>query len=268
MGDFRFHGMQWMRVEMSHRVKQAWASWHKFRIALTDPRIHLRLRLRAFESLISSVILYGCRTWSLTNHLKSQLDNVERSMLAKIMHCPAHMRRLAPGTSFVDRARLKRKLIVRALKSRHNARQPSSTHPQRGSICWVERVTRAQWMWALRVAQKPESSLVSLAVQCYPHTVHPLGRRTCSLHHFSLGMEHDSPEHFVPQWRSAVQWHDRVGAAALSGTSRRGARTFAWLSSAKSDELNWFKQMHKYVSDECKCSGLYKLLSVLPNRHE
>ena len=185
MGDFRFHGMQWMRVEMSHRVKQAWASWHKFRIALTDPRIHLRLRLRAFESLISSVILYGCRTWSLTNDLKSQLDNVERSMLAKIMHCPAHMRRLAPDTSFVDRARLKRKLTVRALKSRHNARQPSSTHPQRGSICWVERVARAQWMWALRVAQKPESSLVSLAVQCYPHTVHPLGRRTCSLHYFS-----------------------------------------------------------------------------------
>ena len=181
-------------------------------------------------------------------------------MLSKIMPFPARLQKFGADVSFSDRARLKRNLIKLALHFRRCSSKATAANPLRDSMCRLERVARSQWTWARKVAQMPSDSLVQLAVLCFPHTVHPLGRATCSLHYFSLGYEHDNPENWQPQCRSAVYWHDRVGAIAVSGVNRKGVRTIAWLAKAKLDSSVWFEQRQDFVLSECKNSGLYVLL--------
>ena len=84
----RVAGMLWIRQELKHRMKLGWGAWHKYQAVLTDKRVRRRLRLRAFDSLVVSVILHGCRSWSLTADLKLHLDEMERAMLSKL--CTFH----------------------------------------------------------------------------------------------------------------------------------------------------------------------------------
>ena len=73
------------QIEIAHRLRLAWASFHKHRKALTNRGVSLRLRLRLFHSVVSPVALFGLSCISLTDGLLRKIDVVQRRMLRCIV---------------------------------------------------------------------------------------------------------------------------------------------------------------------------------------
>ena len=73
------------QIEVAHRLRLGWASFHKHRKALTNRDVSLRLRLRLFHSVVFPVVLFGLSCISLIDGLLSKIDVVQRRMLRYIV---------------------------------------------------------------------------------------------------------------------------------------------------------------------------------------
>ena len=54
-------------------------------VLLRQDKIKLKIRLKSYKSLIKSILLYNCGTWSLTKHQEENLDTYHRKQLRKIL---------------------------------------------------------------------------------------------------------------------------------------------------------------------------------------
>ena len=72
-------------TELHHRLAAGWSKFHSFRSELTSASYSLRSRLRLFETIVSTTVLFGCSTWALTRSLLHSLDVVRRKMLRYVL---------------------------------------------------------------------------------------------------------------------------------------------------------------------------------------
>ena len=80
-GDVKERG----RLELAHRVQIAWMRFHKHRDIFLDKNINIRSRLKFFQSVISTTVLYGLPACALTGQQVESLDILQRKMLRRIV---------------------------------------------------------------------------------------------------------------------------------------------------------------------------------------
>ena len=68
-------------VELENRIKAGWAAFHKHKGELCSKFYALRDRVRLFDAVVSSAVLYGSATWTLTKCMEQHLRAAWRKML-------------------------------------------------------------------------------------------------------------------------------------------------------------------------------------------
>ena len=81
----RFHDPQ--ELELSSRIASAWGAFSKHKEELTCRRFRIGDRLKLFEAVVSTTVLYGCETWTLKVEQQRRLRSVQRKMLRMILKC-------------------------------------------------------------------------------------------------------------------------------------------------------------------------------------
>ena len=70
---------------VSNRVRCAWAKFHEHHATLTNRHVHVRLRLRLFDSVFSPVVLYGLAAAPLKKGDLERVSVTQRKMLRIIV---------------------------------------------------------------------------------------------------------------------------------------------------------------------------------------
>ena len=70
---------------VDHRLACAWMKYRSLQHALEDKYVSIKLRLKLFESVVSSTLLYGLETAPLTQSLLNRIDVVQRVMLRRMI---------------------------------------------------------------------------------------------------------------------------------------------------------------------------------------
>ena len=71
--------------DINRRKGLASAAWNKNSTLLKNKTLPLLLRVRYFEAFISSIFLYQCGTWTLTDKLNHKIDVFQRLFLKRIV---------------------------------------------------------------------------------------------------------------------------------------------------------------------------------------
>ena len=72
-------------TEFHNRLAAGWAKFHTFRNELTSKSYSVRSRLRLFEAVVSTTVLFGCCSWALTKAMVTELDITRRRMLRYVL---------------------------------------------------------------------------------------------------------------------------------------------------------------------------------------
>ncbi len=72
--------------ELSNRVAVAWGAFSRHKQELTDRRHKIKDRLKLFDAVITSTMLYGCESWTLRVDQRRQLQSVQRKMLRMVLN--------------------------------------------------------------------------------------------------------------------------------------------------------------------------------------
>ena len=65
---------------MKRRIGQGWSAFCKLDNIMRDKIVPMRLKRKAFNECILSVLTYGCETWSLSNAQLEKLVITQRKM--------------------------------------------------------------------------------------------------------------------------------------------------------------------------------------------
>ena len=72
-------------VQYGHRIQCAWCKFHQYGHVLTNKQVSLRCRLKLFQSVVSSTILFGLSEVPLSQSQLTQLGALQRRMLRRIV---------------------------------------------------------------------------------------------------------------------------------------------------------------------------------------
>ena len=75
-------------VEIQSRIAKGWGAFGKFKAVLCNKHYLLRSRLRLFDAVVSSTVLFGSGAWTMTAARESKLQTEMRRMLRKIIATP------------------------------------------------------------------------------------------------------------------------------------------------------------------------------------
>ena len=80
-GDLKNRG----KSTVDHRLACAWMKFRSLQHVFEDKHVSIKLRLKLFESVVSSTLLYGLETTPLTQSLLNRINIVQRVMLRRII---------------------------------------------------------------------------------------------------------------------------------------------------------------------------------------
>ena len=72
-------------TELDHRLEKAWKNFFAHKAQLCNRSFRLRDRLRLFESVVTSSVLYGSGCWTMTQSREQKLRTTQRKMLRWIV---------------------------------------------------------------------------------------------------------------------------------------------------------------------------------------
>ena len=72
-------------IEFSNRLKCAWLSYRKHADTLLDPQVHIRQRLKLFQSVVTPTVLYGLSATALSAQQLEKLDTTQRKMVRNMV---------------------------------------------------------------------------------------------------------------------------------------------------------------------------------------
>ena len=72
-------------VELSNRIKAAWAKFMQYKSELTKKHYSLSDRLRLFEAVVTPTVLYGSEAWTMTAEMSRLLRTTQRRMLRMVL---------------------------------------------------------------------------------------------------------------------------------------------------------------------------------------
>lgn len=73
------------QTELYNRIAAGWAKFQNFKRELTEKEYSLGSRLRLFEAVVSTTVLYGACTWAMTRGMAEHLDIARRKMLRYVL---------------------------------------------------------------------------------------------------------------------------------------------------------------------------------------
>jgi hypothetical protein len=168
-------------VEFDNRVAKAWGAFSKHKQELTDRRHRLKNRLKLFDAVVTSTLLYGCETWSLRTDQRRRLKSVQRKMLRMVLN--AKRRVLSTTTdgnssstddsSETDHLEPWPDFLKRTAK--WTEEQLEKADIEEWSVQW----RRRKWKWALRLANTAHDKWSVAATKWQPlvHSKYLCGRR-------------------------------------------------------------------------------------------
>ena len=77
-------------VTVKHRCDITWGRFSEYRKVLTTTKLPLSLKLRLFETLIVSTMIYGSSAWFLINNIKRKINGISSKMLSQISKRSIH----------------------------------------------------------------------------------------------------------------------------------------------------------------------------------
>ena len=149
-GNLRLRG----EVELSHRIQNAWAKFHKHRTTLTDRHVSVKSRLKLYEATVTPTVLYGLAACPLTERQRERLDVIQRRMLRSIVGWAR-----SAAEDWSDTMRRMRDKVDRALR-------------QFPCIPWSMRIAKHQQRLAAHIA-KHCNSWAAKAVRWQPAATIP-----------------------------------------------------------------------------------------------
>ena len=72
-------------VEFDHRLRAAWAKFHKYKHVIVNKHVSLKLRLKLLDSVGSQTAIFGLAVLPLTKIQILKLDVVQQKMLRSIV---------------------------------------------------------------------------------------------------------------------------------------------------------------------------------------
>lgn len=72
--------------DIQRRKRLALAAFTKLKPALRDRKLQLKLKIRIFDALVSSIFLYNAELWTLTSTLNKSIDTFQRKLLRWTMN--------------------------------------------------------------------------------------------------------------------------------------------------------------------------------------
>ena len=149
------------QVELSNRIKAAWAKFMQYKQELTKKTYSLSDRLRLFESVVSPTVLYGSEAWTLTAEMTRLLRTTQRRMLRAVLGQGRRRMQTAPETpDDRDDTDSEDPLDAALEEDRRDELEPwldwvkRVTHNVENSLqrlgikTWVEQARKRKWKWA------------------------------------------------------------------------------------------------------------------------
>ena len=68
-------------VTVKHRCNIAWGRFGEYRKTLTSTKLPLNMKIRLFETLVVSTMIYSSSAWSLTSNIKRKINGISSKML-------------------------------------------------------------------------------------------------------------------------------------------------------------------------------------------
>ena len=170
--------------EFNNRVAAAWGAFSKHKQELTDRRHKLRDRLRLFDAVVTSTLLYGCESWTLRVDQQRRLKTVQRKMVRMILN--AKRRVLADSTSSetgssngVEEDGSSADLEPWQEFLERTAHWADEQLDNAGVNQWVTQWRRRKWKWAAKLMDVGNHKWSAAATTWQPllHSSTPCGRR-------------------------------------------------------------------------------------------
>ena len=169
-------------MEISHRRKQAGASYHRIRRTLVNHHIPLRLRLRLFVAIVIPTMLYGLGVHVTSAHRRRGIDATRRRMIRNIVG----WRRIEDEHWEITMRRMKQR--VQDVTQLHFV------------IPWEQQLSMSQWRYDMRLASSPENTPWRRLANWNPQEMHD--PQLAQIPHRSVG-------------RPRMKWDDRLKSFAL-----------------------------------------------------
>ena len=182
-------------VELSNRIKAAWAKFMQYKNELTRKNYSLSDRLRLFDSVVSSTVLYGSEAWTLTAEMARLLKTTQRRMLRMI---------LGQGRRRIESTR---GLTEEDQKSGDSEGDCASIQDDEGEMVepWVD--------WIRRVTHNVESSLQRLKIRTWVEQARKRKWRYAAELYSGRGRQ---------KWTHiALLWNPQLHSDTLQSTARR-----------------------------------------------
>ena len=125
-------------VEMNARIASAWAAFMAIKEVLCNPVLELQKRIRLFEAVVTSSVLYGCVAWTMTVDYERKLRSTRRRMLRWMVGC-----RKQSDEEWVDYMK----------RATANAEHCAT---QRGARDWVQQQRFRKWKFAGKTARRDD----------------------------------------------------------------------------------------------------------------
>ena len=168
--------------ELSNRIAAAWGAFTKHKEELTSRRFRWGDRLKLFNAVVSSTVLYGCETWTLRIDQQRRLRTVQRRMLRMVLNTKRarlvvvtsesslsgdeedieEIDTLEPWPEFLKRT------AVWTEEQLKKARQGE----------WLDSWRKRQWIWACKLVSADAEKWSAIATTWQPllHSSCPRGR--------------------------------------------------------------------------------------------
>ena len=118
------------RKEILSRAAQASQAYSNLKIIWNDKDIRLKYKLKLMDSLVNSIFLYACETWTLTAELEKRILAFEMKNIRKLL-----------GITYLDRV-TNQEIIDRISSSLTSPFTDILTTVKRRKLKWYRHVTR------------------------------------------------------------------------------------------------------------------------------
>ena len=126
-------------AEFNNRLACAWASFHEHKSELCGKHYHLKDRMKLFEAVVSTTLLYACCAWGLTKKMDRNLNVARRRMLRYVFRI--YRQTNETWVEYMQRSAQRVDEISRALLSLKT---------------WVASYRRAKWRFAGETARRTD----------------------------------------------------------------------------------------------------------------
>ena len=208
-------------VELSNRIKAAWAKFMQYKSELTTKSYSLSDRLRLFEAVVTPTVLYGSEAWTMTAEMSRLLRTTQRRMLRMV---------LGQGRRRTERVHERQQDDHKSEDSEGNSASIQEAEED-GLETWVD--------WIRRVTHSVENSLKKLKIRPWIEQARKRKWKFAGELHSGDGEQ---------KWTHlALRWDPQVHSDALRPTARRKPTrpNLRW-----TDELRTFVKEHVLPQQE------------------